>query len=426
MLKAYEYRIYPTPIQEEIFNQTLGLCRLYWNIVVDNKNKDLSFKIEGYKPIFEKYKPEALEWIKEASCSIPLAQMWSDVRGAYGNFFKSCKGERKGKFVEPPKKKSKKNPKDSFRYSCSNCEPKIDKNGLYLTKKLGYIDIRANCRFCEGKWKNITFRRTKTGKWFVKICVEKKDEKKNKNGKVIAIDWNCRSDSFLTMNDGTKVKCPEFFAESERQLNHQMRALSRKMYQPFFEKYGRMPDLTNIQDKIKFKELLSNTSKNLEKQRLKVAKLQEHISWQRKDWLHKLSREICNQYETVVVEDINLQNMASDLGHGRAVSEQGFGMFRQMIAYKGNLVKVNPKNTSKTCHICGFINPQVKEGVFEWDCPICHNHHDRDINASINILRKYIEKYNVVGWELTEDNACGGVHSTPMKQENELTSTYRL
>lgn len=74
--------------------------------------------------------------------------------------------------------KSKKNPKDSFRYSCSNCTPKIDKNGLYLTKKLGYIKISASCRFAEGKWKNITFRRTATRKWFVKICVEKKNEPK--------------------------------------------------------------------------------------------------------------------------------------------------------------------------------------------------------------------------------------------------------
>ena len=151
MLKAYEYRIYPTPQQEEIFNQTLGLCRLYWNTVVFNKNQDHNFQIEGYKQIFTKYKPEALEWSKDAACSIPLAQMWSDVRAAYTNFFKSCKGQRKGKFSNPPRFKSKKNPKDSFRYSCSNCTPKIDENGLYLTKKLGYIKISASCRFAEGK-----------------------------------------------------------------------------------------------------------------------------------------------------------------------------------------------------------------------------------------------------------------------------------
>jgi len=399
MRKAYEYRIYPTSQQEEIFNQTLGLCRLYWNIVVFNKNQDHNFQIEGYKQIFTKYKPDALKWSKDAACSIPLAQMWSDIRAAYTNFFKSCKGVRKGKFSKPPKFKSKKNPKDSFRYSCSNCTPKIDRNGLYLTKKLGYIKISAHCRFAEGKWKNITFRRTATGKWFVKICVEKKDEPKNNNGKAIGIDWNCRDEDFLVMSNGTKVKCPRFLQRSQKQLSHQQKIMSKR-----------------------FVKGLETQSSNYYKQKQKVALLHEKVANQRKDWLHKLSRQICNEYETVVVEDINVQTM-SRMNHGKVVGDQGFGMLRQMIAYKGNLVKVNPKNTSKTCHICGFINPKVKVGINYWKCPVCSTEHDRDINAALNILSKYVTSRSIVGWELTENtNACGVPRSTA-KQENELTSS---
>jgi len=399
MMKAYEYRIYPTSQQEEIFNQTLGLCRLYWNIVVFNKNQDHNFQIEGYKQIFTKYKPDALKWSKDAACSIPLAQMWSDIRAAYTNFFKSCKGVRKGKFSKPPKFKSKKNPKDSFRYSCSNCTPKIDRNGLYLTKKLGYIKISAHCWFAEGKWKNITFRRTATGKWFVKICVEKKDEPKNNNGKAIGIDWNCRDEDFLVMSNGTKVKCPRFLQRSQKQLSHQQKIMSKR-----------------------FVKGLETQSSNYYKQKQKVALLHEKVANQRKDWLHKLSRQICNEYETVVVEDINVQTM-SRMNHGKVVGDQGFGMLRQMIAYKGNLVKVNPKNTSKTCHICGFINPKVKVGINYWKCPVCSTEHDRDINAALNILSKYVTSRSIVGWELTENtNACGVPRSTA-KQENELTSS---
>ncbi|HOF44387.1 MAG TPA: transposase [Candidatus Pacearchaeota archaeon] len=399
MMKAYEYRIYPTSQQEEIFNQTLGLCRLYWNIVVFNKNQDHNFQIEGYKQIFTKYKPDALKWSKDAACSIPLAQMWSDIRAAYTNFFKSCKGVRKGKFSKPPKFKSKKNPKDSFRYSCSNCTPKIDRNGLYLTKKLGYIKISAHCRFAEGKWKNITFRRTATGKWFVKICVEKKDEPKNNNGKAIGIDWNCRDEDFLVMSNGTKFKCPRFLQRSQKQLSHQQKIMSKR-----------------------FVKGLETQSSNYYKQKQKVALLHEKVANQRKDWLHKLSRQICNEYETVVVEDINVQTM-SRMNHGKVVGDQGFGMLRQMIAYKGNLVKVNPKNTSKTCHICGFINPKVKVGINYWKCPVCSTEHDRDINAALNILSKYVTSRSIVGWELTENtNACGVPRSTA-KQENELTSS---
>ena len=86
MLKAYEYRIYPTSQQEAIFNKTLGLCRLYWNTVVFNKNQNHSMLIQGYKPTFEKFKPEALDWVKDVD-TVPLSQMWSDVKAAYTNFF---------------------------------------------------------------------------------------------------------------------------------------------------------------------------------------------------------------------------------------------------------------------------------------------------------------------------------------------------
>ena len=402
MLKAYEYRIYPTSQQEAIFNQTLGLCRLYWNIVVFNKNQNHSMLIQGYKPTFEKFKPEALEWTKEASCSIPLAQMWSDVRAAYTNFFKSCKGQRKGKFSNPPRFKSKKNPKDSFRYSCSNCTPKIDKNGLYLTKKLGYIKISASCRFAEGKWKNITFRRTATGKWFVKICVEKKECPKNKNKKIVAIDWNCRDEDFIVRSDGVKIKCPRYFRNSLKQLQHWQKIMSKR-----------------------YVKGLSEQSQGYEKAKRKVTLIHEHIAWQRKDWLHKESRKLVNQFETVVVEDINLQTM-SKMNHGKVVSDQGFGMFRQMIAYKGHLEKVNPKNTSKMCHTCGYVNPAVKVGINYWKCPICGKSHDRDINAALNILSKYVTSRSIVGWELTEStNACGEPRSS-VKQENELTSPEKV
>lgn len=155
--------------------------------------------------------------------------------------------------------KSKKNSKDSFRYSCSNCNPKIDENGLWLTNKLGYIDIRAH-RFAQGRWKNITFRRTVTGKWFVKICVEKKDESKNSNNKIVAIDWNCRDEDFIVRSDGVKTKCPRFLQRSSKQLKHWQKILSKRY--------------------VKDQEV---QSRGYEKVKSKIAKLHEKVAWQRKD-----------------------------------------------------------------------------------------------------------------------------------------------
>ena len=401
MLKAYEYRIYPTSQQEEIFNKTLGLCRLYWNTVVFNKNQNHSMLIQGYKPTFEKFKPEALDWVKDVD-TVPLSQMWSDVKAAYTNFFKSCKGQRKGKFSNSPRFKSKKNPKDSFRYSMT-CSPKITEKGLYVTRRLGWIRISASCRFAEGKWKNITFRRTATGKWFVKICVEKKDEPKNKNKKIVAIDWNCRDEDFIVRSDGVKTKCPRYFKSSLKQLQHWQKIMSKRYMKGVIEQ-----------------------SKGYEKAKRKVALIHEHISWQRKDFLHKESRKLCNEFETIIVEDINLQNMAENLNHGKVVGDQGFGMFRQMISYKGHLEKVNPKNTSKTCHICGYVNPKVKVGINYWKCPVCSSEHDRDINAALNILHKYVTSQSIVGWELTEITNADGEPRSSAKSENELTSPEKV
>jgi putative transposase len=227
----------------------------------------------------------------------------------------------------------------------------------------------------------------------VSICVDKKDEPKNDNGKAIGIDWNCRDNVFLTLSDGTKVKCPRFLREKEKQLAHYQKLLSKK-----------------------FVKGKPEQSKNYLKAKYKVAKLHEKVSWQRQDWLHKLSYNLAQKYQYVIVEDINLQAM-SQMHHGKAVSDQGFGMLRNMIAYKTTLVKVSAKNTSKTCHTCGYINPKVVLGVEQWKCPVCSSEHDRDINAALNILNKGVTSLGIVGRERAEStNACGEPRSSA-KQE---------
>ena len=391
MLKAYEFRIYPTKEQEQFLLKTNGLCRLYWNTCLAKKQEDHKWKIGSAKVVFEELKPEAIDWCKEID-STSLAAEWSEVTSAFNNFFKSVKGERKGR-VGSPRFKSKKTSKVSITWT-SMAKPKFVNGKLLITKKLGLLDGTWH-RFAEGKLRHCTISQTKTRKWLVKICVEKKDEKKTENGKSIGIDWNCRDDSFVTMSNGTKVKCPRYLRQMEVRLQRHQRMTSKK-----------------------FVKGLLKQSSNYEKEKYRVAKLYEKVTNQRKDWLHKLSREICNNYENIFVEDINLQRMASNLHHGKVVEDQGFGMLRTMIAYKGHLYKVNPKNTSKTCHNCGKVNESIVVGIEKWTCPNCGAIHDRDINAALNILRK-----GIVGRELAEStNACGAP-SSAVKQEASLAST---
>lgn len=395
MLKAYEFRIHPTKEQEQFLLKTNGLCRLYWNTVLARKKEAFKngekWSIGSAKRVFEECRPEAVEWCKEID-SHTLSAEWKVITSAFNGFFESRRGQRK-LMVSEPRFKSRKRSQVAITWN-SMAKPKILKNGyLFITRKLGPVKGVFH-RWAEGEFRHATIKQTPTGKWFVKICVEKKDEEKNQNGKSVGIDWNCRDEDFLVMSDGTKIKCPRFLQKSSKQLSRQQKIMSKR-----------------------FIKGLETQSSNYYKQKYKVAKLHEKVAWQRKDWLHKLSREICNQYEIVVVEDINLQTMAK-MRHGKVIGDQGFGMLREMIAYKGRLEKVNPKNTSKTCYCCGFVNPAVKVGINHWKCPNCGTSHDRDINAALNILRKWnMTSRSLVGRGRAEiTNACGEPRSS-MKQE---------
>ena len=202
----------------------------------------------------------------------------------------------------------------------------------------------------------------------------------------------------MTLSDGTKVKCPRFLREKEKQLAHYQKLMSKK-----------------------FVKGKTEQSQNYYRAKYKVAKLHEKVAWQRQDWLHKLSYDIAQKYQYVIVEDINLQAMAQ-MHHGKAIGDQGFGMLRSMIAYKTTLVKVSAKNTSKTCHTCGYVNPKVVLGVEKWKCPICSIEHDRDINAAKNILNKGVTSLGIVPGEPGEiTNACGAP-SSAVKQESLIPS----
>ena len=394
MLKAYEFRIYPTKEQEQFLIKTAGLTRLFWNMQLARKEEAYqsgkTCKLLTAKQLFTELKPEAVQWMKEVDSS-PFAAKYIDITSAFNNFYNSCKGKRKIR-VGKPRFESKKDNNISITWSSAQ-PPKILKNGyFFITRKLGQIKGVFH-RWAEGEFRHATIKRTKTGKWFVKICVKKKDEKKNDNCKAIGIDWNCRDDAFLTLSDGTKVKCPRFLREKEKQLAHYQKLLSKKF--------------------VKGKQ---EQSQNYYKAKNKVAKLHEKVANQRKDWLHKLSYDLAQKYQYVIVEDVNLQTMAK-MHHGKSVGDQGFGMLRSMIAYKTTLVKVSAKNTSKTCHICGYVNPEVILGVEQWKCPICSSEHDRDINAALNILNKGVTSLGIVGRERAEiTNACGEPRSS-VKQE---------
>lgn len=257
MLKAYEFRIFPTEEQEQFLLKTNGLCRLYWNMSLARKQEAFEngkkVKLLTAKQLFEELKPEALSWMKEVD-STPFACTYIDITSAFNNFFKPCRGQRKLR-VGAPRFKSKKRSQISITWSSAQ-SPKILKNGyLFLTRKLGPIRGTFH-RWAEGEFRHATIKQNATGKWFVKICVDKKPEEKNHNGKSVGIDWNCRDDCFVTMSNSTKVKCPRFLRQSQKQLMHHQKLLSKK-----------------------FVKGAEGQSNNYLKEKYKVAKIHEKVAW---------------------------------------------------------------------------------------------------------------------------------------------------
>ena len=152
-------------------------------------------------------------------------------------------------------------------------------------------------------------------------------------------------------------------------------------------------------------------------------KLHRKVANQRKDFLWKLAHNLCNKYQTIVFENINLQTMSKSykhkgLNHGKVISDQGFGILRSLCEYLGHVEYVPSAHTSKKCNACGEIADFVRVGIEEWVCPKCGTKHDRDINAAKNILQKYLD---TIGWELPESTLAESNPVGPRKSRKTKT-----
>ena len=355
MNKAYKFRIYPNDEQQVLLSKTFGCVRFIYN-------KMLSDKIEYYERTNEylrttpaKYKGE-FEWLNEVD-SLALANAQLHLEAAYNNFFRD-------KSVGFPNFKSKHSGHNSYTTNLVNGN--IQLAGGYLKlPKLGMIRIKQHRQIPDNyRLKSVTVSETPSGKYYASILYEY-DSIINVVEPVNVIGLDYSMPELYVDSNGLTPKYPRYYRQSLAKLAREQRKLSR------CQKGGN----------------------NREKQKIKVARLHEHIANQRLDFLHKQSRLIANAYDAVCIEDLNMKAMSQALNFGKSVSDNGWGMFTRMLDYKlteqgKSLVKVNRLfASSKLCSTpdCNYKYTDLELTVREWTCPNCGIIHNRDVNAAVNI-----------------------------------------
>jgi len=355
MNKAFKFRLYPNTEQKVALAKTFGCCRFIFN-------KMLADKISHYESTGKmlycypsQYKSK-YPWLREVD-SLALVGAYNRLQSAYKNFFRDNK-------TGFPKFKSKHRGHNSYTTNLINGNIVL-MDGFLKLPKLGKVKIKQHRQIPVGyRLKSVTVSLTPSGKYFASILYDyDADIIPVKPVVVLGLDYSMNQlyiDSF-----GVNPEYPHPYRKAQLKLAREQRKLSK----------------------------LKKGGSNYKKQKLKIARLHEHISNQRKDFLHKRSRQITNAYDAVCIEDLNMKGMSQALRFGKSVSDNGWGSFTQMLNYKlreqgKQLVKIDKwYPSSKTCSNCGVVKDELllSERTFRCDCGfVC----DRDINAALNIKRE--------------------------------------
>ena len=356
---------------------TAGCARWLYNSMLDLQNKryenePTSKALSAYSMnyILAQLKSE-FPWLKDAD-STALINTNANLSTSFKRLF-----EGKSRH---PRFKAKKHEWSYTINHVNNNIRLIDEHHIKLPK-FGVVYYRAG-RMPHGKIKSVTIRTKPSGKVIASVLCECNEQELPPTGKAIGIDMGL--DDFAVLSDGTKFNMPRYDKESEKQLHYWQRLASRRL-------------LKAKEAMAKDKTLRLNDFRNYQKARRMCAKIQEHIANQRTDYLQKLSTWLVKRFDVIVIEDLKAKGMMHNHRLSRAIANASWRAFREMLEYKcrfygKTLVCVDPKYTSQTCHECGYVNGRLGYDAYgwlkvrDWDCPSCGTHHDRDVNAAINIL----------------------------------------
>ena len=359
--KSYKFRLYPNEEQKQFFAKTFGCSRAIWNMMLADKIKHYEETKETLYNTPAQYK-KGFPWLKEVD-SLALANVQLNLQVAYKNFF--CSGFGFPKF----KKKS-----HAQSYKTNNQKGSIAlENGFVKLPKVGRVRVKMH-RKINGVIKSATISMTSTGKYYISILCETEIAPLPKTNTSVGIDLGISD--FAILSTGERITNPRFLTYLSKKLAKEQKCLSRRALAA--KKEGRK---------------LSD-SKNYQKQRMKVAKIHEKIANQRKDFLNKLSTNLVKNHDVICLEDLSSKNLMKNHKLAKSIGDVSWYEFVRMLEYKANWYEKQVSKisrwypSSQICSDCGFSSGKKSLSIRKWTCTNCGSHHDRDINASINILNE--------------------------------------
>ena len=368
---TYKFRIYPNREQTAFLGGQIGYNRFVYNFFLERainlyKIHNIKFNYYASKKVIPLLK-KGFPFLRLAN-SQSLQSSLKNLDAAFKNFF--C-----GRAKFPAFKKKNDN------YGIAIPQHFVIKDGLlYLPKLESPVKVKFH-RKVQETVKSINITKTPSNKYYVNMLVEKEFTPKSKSVKVSGIDLGIKDFAIITSGtahknyNSVKVLNPKYLVKSQRRLIKLSRQLSKKRHR-------------------KTKTDKTKPSGNYIKFKNRLSKLHEHITNQRKDYLHKASSKTVNDSQVIVLEDLNIKGMVKNKCLSKSISDASWGMFAGMLKYKADwygrdIVTVDRfYPSSKTCNKCGYIKHDLKLSDRGWICPVCDAVHDRDVNASINLFLK--------------------------------------